>query len=96
MRCDCECEPHVHAGRVTLDRRVHELLDAAEVDDLGELTIDLASSHPQDRAVEVDVFATGQLGMETGADLEDASHAATDLRAATRRRGDPREDLEQR
>ena len=37
-------EPHVHARRVVLHRRVDELLEAGEVDDLVELRVELASA----------------------------------------------------
>ena len=38
---DGEAEPHVHPGRVGLDRRVDELLQLGEVDDLVEAARDL-------------------------------------------------------
>ena len=52
--------------------------------------------HAQDRAVEVDVLAAGQLGVEAGAHLQQAGDPAVDLGAAAGRLGDAREDLEQR
>ena len=39
VRGDRERQPHVHAARVALDRRVDELLDPGEVDDLVELAV---------------------------------------------------------
>ena len=39
---DGEAEPHVHAGRIGLDRRVDELPQLGEVDDLVEALLDLA------------------------------------------------------
>ena len=42
MGGDRERQPHVHAAAVALDRRVEELLDLGEVDDLVELPVDLA------------------------------------------------------
>ena len=96
VRRDREGEPHVHPARVALHRRVDELLDARELDDLVELRCDLAPLHPEDRAVQVDVLAAGQLRVEAGPDLEQAADAAADRGAALGRRRDPREDLEQR
>ena len=52
-----ERQPHVHAARVALDRRVDEPLDPGELDDLVELRLDLAPAHAEDRAVEEDVLA---------------------------------------
>ena len=91
-----ESQAHVHARGVVLDGLVDEALDAGEVDDRVQLGVDLLLAHAQDRAVEVDVLAARQLGVEAGADLEHGGHAA--------RRGDPslvrgedlRDALEQR
>ena len=52
-----EGQPHVHAARVALDRRVEEAADLAELDDLVELALDLRPRHAEDGAVEVDVLA---------------------------------------
>ena len=49
VRRDGEGEPHVHAARVALHRRVDELLDLGELDDLVELARDLAPLHAEDR-----------------------------------------------
>ena len=78
MGGDGEREPHVHAARVALDGRVHELPDAGEVHDLRHLPRDLATAHAEDGAIEIDVLATGELGMEARADLEQAADAAPD------------------
>ena len=70
--------------RVALDRRVEELLDLGEGDDLVELARDLARRHAEDRAVEEDVLAAGELGVKAGADLEQAADAAVDIARARR------------
>ena len=69
-------QAHVHADGVALDRRIDEFLDAREVDDLVEPPAHLGAAHAEDRAVEEDVLAAGELGMEAGADLEQAVDAA--------------------
>ena len=96
VRRDGERQAQVHAARVALHRRVDEPLDLGEGDDLVELARDLRAAHAEDRAVEVDVLAPGELGMEAGAHLEQRADAAVDLGAAGGRLGDAREDLEQR
>ncbi len=96
MRRHREREPHAHAGRVALDGRVEEALHAREVDDLVEARGDLGAPHAEDRAVEVDVLAARELGVEAGAHLEQAADAAAQLDAPRRRLGDARQDLEQR
>ena len=95
VRGDGEREPHVHPARVALDRRVDEPLDTGELDDRVEALVDLAALHPEDRAVQVDVLATRELGMEARPDLEQAADAAADLDAPARGGRDPREHLEQ-
>ena len=67
---DGEAEPHEHARRVVLDRRVDELLEPGELDDVVEAGGDLLLRQPEDGAVEEDVLAAAELGMEAGAELE--------------------------
>ena len=43
---DGEAEPHVHARRIGLDRRVDELPQLGELDDLVEALLDLALVRP--------------------------------------------------
>ena len=84
MRRDGEREPHVHPARVALDRGVDELLDAGELDDVVEALLDLLALHAEDRAVEIDVLAPGELLVEARADLEQAADATADLGPALR------------
>ncbi len=63
-------EPHVHAGRVGLDRRVDELLHLGELDDLVEAPRHLALREAEHDAVDEDVLAAGDLRMEAGAELD--------------------------
>ena len=95
MRGDCEGEPHVHPARVPLHGSVDELLDAGELDDLGELALDLAPPHSEHGAVQEDILPPGQFGVESGPDLEEAAHAPADLRASLGRCGDTRQQLQQ-
>ena len=55
-----------------------------------------AALHAQDRAVQVDVLAPGQLGVKAGAHLQQAAHPPVDLGPPAGRLGDAGEDLEQR
>src|ERR1700756_2476882 len=79
-----------------LDWRIEELLDLGEGDDLVEFAFDLDPAHAEDRAVQEDVFATGQFGMKSGANLEQAGHTASKRHPPSRWFGDAAEDLEQR
>ena len=55
-----------------------------------------ARRHAQDGAVQLDVLAAGELGVEAGAHLEQARHPPSDLDPALGRLGDVREHLQQR
>ena len=62
MNGDGKPEPHVHAGRVGLDRRVDEILQLGELDDLVEPPGDLALGQAEHDAVDEDVLAPGISG----------------------------------
>jgi hypothetical protein len=68
-------QPNVHTAAVPLDRRVQELFDLAEAHDLVEFAPDLNTAHAEDGAVQEDVLATGQLGVEARAHFEEARGA---------------------
>ena len=59
---------------------VEEVLDARELHDGVELARDLALPHPEDRAVQVDVLAAGELGVEAGSHFEQAADAPVQMR----------------
>jgi hypothetical protein len=91
-----EAEPHVHAGRVRLDRRLDELLQPGERDDLVEPARDLALRQPEHHAVDVDVLASRDLGMKPGAQLDQRRHPAGDGNRSGGRLADARQELEHR
>src|SRR5262249_34312337 len=80
---------------IALHGRVDKLVDPGEIDDLVELLANFGTAHSEDRAVEEDVLAAGELGVETGADFQEAGDAAVDFDAASRRLGDLRENFEE-
>ena len=94
MRRDRESEPDIHAGGKSLDRRVKKLFDFGKSDDLVETALDLGAAHAEDRAVEKNVLASGQLGMEAGADLKHAGDTADKLNATLVRLGNPADHLQ--
>ena len=91
-------EPHVHARRVVLDRRVDELLEAGERDDLVEALVELLlATSPRIGAVEVDVLPARELGVEARAELEQRRDLARRVVIAPCvGPQDPRDALEQR
>src|SRR6476619_6552818 len=95
MRGDCKRQPHIHAARITFGGCVEKLLHVCETNDLIELTFGLGLRHAKDGSVEIDVFATSQLGMEAGAHFEQARQAPSDNSAAFSRLRNPREDFQQ-
>src|SRR6266404_4340187 len=96
MRRDRERQPHIHAARIALDRHLQKLLDLGECHNLIEAAVDFFFAHPEDAAVEVDVFAAGEFGVEAGADLQKAADAAVDFDPAVSGLGDAAEDFQQR
>ena len=51
------------------------------------------ASHPEDGAIEEDVFASGELGVEAGADFEEGPDASVELHRAFGGLCDPAEEL---
>ena len=76
VRGDGEPEAYGHAAAVALHGGVQVAFAAAEVHDLVELAGNLGAAHAHDGAVHVDVLAAGHLGVESGANFEEARDAA--------------------
>ena len=76
VRGDREAEPHVHARRVRPHGHVDEPLELREGDDLVHVPPDRLALQAEDGAVEVDVLAARELGVEAGAELEQRADAA--------------------
>ena len=51
-------------------------LELGELDDLVEAAATSCALQPEERAVEVDVLAAGQLGVDAGADLDERADPA--------------------
>ena len=97
VRGDGEGQPHVHAARVALDRRVEELLDLGEGDDLVELARDLgAAACPGSRRSGRCSRARSAPGGSRCRPRAASRRGRGSRRAPVGRLGDPREDLQQR
>src|SRR5262249_31354579 len=72
-----------------------ELLELGEGDDLVEFAVDLGLPHAEDDAVEIDVLAAGELGVESGADLQERGEPAAEPGGTRGRFDDPAEDLQE-
>src|SRR4051794_11599806 len=95
MGSDRETETQTHARRVAFDRRVEKLFHAREIDDRVEALFDLALPHAEDRAVEIDVLAPGQLVVKTSPYLQQRCDASSYLHFSGGRIRDLRQDLEE-
>ena len=71
-------------------------LHAGELDDLVELTLDLAARHAEDGAGEEDVLSAAQLRVEPCADFQQAADAAANLNPSGGGLGDAAKDLQER
>ncbi len=93
---DGEGEPHIHSARVPLDRGVEKPFDFGEGDDLIEFSFDLRALHPEDCAVEENIFASGKLRMKTRPDFEERADAAVNINTAGGWLSDSIENFQQR
>ena len=91
-----EPEPHEHARGVELHLVVHEVLELGELDDVVEDPVGLLAGEPEERGVQVDVLAAGELGVESGAELEQRGDAPALADDARRRAQDAGDHLQQR
>ena len=93
---DREAETHIHAGGVGLHRRVDELAQLGEVHDVVEPILDLALRQAEHDAVDEDVLAPRDLGMEAGAELDERGDPSLDADRAARRLRNAGDELERR
>ena len=96
VNCHREPEPHVHAGRVGLHRRVDELFQLGELHDLVEPTLDVALRQAEHDAVDEHVLAAGDFRMKAGAELDERRDAAVDAHDAAGRLRDACDELQRR
>ena len=96
VRRDREREARVHAAAVAFRRRVDELLHLREIHDGIELSRDLLLSHPENRAAQVDVLSSGELGVEPRPDFEQRTDSSVYLGSSACWLSDARKNFEQR
>ncbi len=70
-----ECQPHVHAARIFLDGARDELADFRERFDRRHGALDFAAAQAHDFAIQEDVFAAGEFGVEARAQFEQRGDA---------------------
>ena len=95
MGSNRESQLDVHAGRITLDRRIDKLTNFGELDDFLHFGIYFRTGHAEDCTVEVNIFTTGHFTMEAGAHFQHGSHTTIEVDFAFRRCRDLTEELQQ-
>src|SRR2546422_5595490 len=95
MRSDGKCQAHVHTAGVMFDRGVDKLLNFGKGHYLIKLLPDLGVLHAEDRTVQKDILAPGQLRLKACAHFEQRSNPAVNVGIAFRGFSNSREDFEQ-
>src|SRR5690606_18119966 len=96
MGCHGKGQPHLHATAVVLDRCVQEFFNTAEIDNRVKLLANLRTSHTQDCTVEKNILPTGKLRVKASTHFQQRRHASVDLKTASTRIRNARQDLQQR
>ena len=96
VRGDGKRQAHLHSRAVMLQRRVDEIGDFGKGDDLVEFAVDFLLAHAENRAVQIRIFAAGQLGVKARADFQQAAHAAANFSLAFGGLRDAGKNLQQR
>src|SRR5208283_1027408 len=91
-----EGQPHHHAARIGFYRLVDEVADLGEDLDILIALVDLPGGEAEDGAVEVDVVASGEFGVESSAQFEQSRDAAIHGNDSGGGLEDPGYHLEQR
>src|SRR4051794_12332343 len=63
MRRHGKGQPDIHAGAVTLHRRVDISFDAREIHDLVESAFDLMLTHAENGPIQKDILPSAEIGM---------------------------------
>ncbi len=95
VRGDGEGQAHLHAGGIMLERAYRESARLRRRPRFRRTCGRFRPAHAQDGAAEENVFAAGQLGMEAGADFEQAADAPVNFRETGGGAGDASEQFEQ-
>jgi hypothetical protein len=78
------------------DRRINELLELCETDNLLKLARNLPLGHPQNSAAEKCVLAACELWMKSCSDFKESTDPPVDFSPSLGRPGDARQKLQKR
>src|SRR5690606_21034277 len=90
-----EGKAHVHATRVRAHRLVDELTEFTEGDDLLHARLHLRTRHAEDDAVDEDDLASAEVGVKSGAEVEQSADAPVHRDGPCRRPVGAGDQLEQ-
>src|SRR6266478_4372778 len=85
MNGDGKCQADKHAAGVRFHRPVHEVTDLRKLFDRGYSFTGLCVGEAENRSVEENVFATGEQGIESGAQLQERGNPPPHGEVAGRR-----------
>src|SRR5579884_4359385 len=74
-------ESQAHSGRIAFDGSIDEPFDAGKLDNFIEFFIDFLLFHAQDRSIQVNIFSSRTLLMDTSANLQQGGDSAVNLHA---------------
>ena len=89
-------QAHIHPAGIAFDRSINEFLHSGKINYLIKLRANLGLGHPQNRAVEKNVFASRQFRVETGPHLQQTGDTSLHPHFPACRRCHTGEDLQQR
>src|SRR5580700_373107 len=89
MRGNRERKPNIHTAAISLHGHINEPLDAGKIDDFIEVSIDLATGHTKNRAIDKDIFPSGEFRMKSGSHFQETGNPPLDADATGGGFGDP-------
>ena len=96
VRSYSKSQAHIHPAGIAFHRSIDEFLHSGKINYLVESRANLGLGHPQNRAVEKNVFASRQFPVKARAHLQEADNAASNPHLAFGRCGHTGEDLQER
>ncbi len=82
MDSDRKGQAHRHAAGVGLYRLINEVADFGKRGDVGIAALDLFPAEPENGRVQIDIFASCEFGIESGAEFEQGGDPAEYSRLA--------------
>src|SRR6185437_13982430 len=94
VRRNGKAKARIHSGRIPFHRRIKKLFQLGEGHNLVKLLRDLGALHPKNGAVEINIFAPGQIRMESRAQFDQSAVPSIDLNTALVRLEDAAQEFQ--